>query len=402
MGMIPWGSIRYLVGEAMYGGRVSDNWDRRGLVVYCEEFFGDFIFDDCQHFYLSQGSGYDYDVPGGVLPVEDYRAAVEKFPLVNSQSVYGLHPNAEIMYFLKSTKTMWSDLVDLQPRDTAGGEGASYEEHLGGVANDIKAKVPEVTDIDATRKLLGETISPEEVVLLQELERFNKLTKMMHDSLVDLGRALIGEIGMSDTLDALGTNLHGGQLPDMWRRFCPWTEKPIGSWMAHFVHRDQQYKTWIKEGSPAVMWLSGLHIPESYLTALVQTTCRFRHWPLDKSTLYTQVTGWTDNEQVPARLESGCYVNGLYLEGACWDLENSELMTQLPKKLVEELPIMQIIPIEAARLKLQNTLKTPVYSTQIRKNAMGFGLVFEADLATPKHISLWVLQGVALSLNTDQ
>ena len=44
--LIPWGSIRYLVGEAMYGGRVSDNWDRRGLVVYCEEFFGDFSLDE--------------------------------------------------------------------------------------------------------------------------------------------------------------------------------------------------------------------------------------------------------------------------------------------------------------------------------------------------------------------
>ena len=42
--LIPWGSIRYLVGQAMYGGRVSDGWDRRGLVVYCEEFFGDFLF----------------------------------------------------------------------------------------------------------------------------------------------------------------------------------------------------------------------------------------------------------------------------------------------------------------------------------------------------------------------
>merc|ERR1712100_956568 len=75
---IPWGSIRYLVGEAMYGGRVSDNWDRRGLVVYCEEFFGDFLFDDCQHFYLSQGTGFDYDVPEGVLPIEAYREEVEK------------------------------------------------------------------------------------------------------------------------------------------------------------------------------------------------------------------------------------------------------------------------------------------------------------------------------------
>ena len=39
-----------------------------------------------------------------------------------------------------------------------------------------------------------------------------------------------------------------------------------------------------------MMWLSGLHIPESYLTALVQDTCRKNKWPLDKSTLYTSVT----------------------------------------------------------------------------------------------------------------
>ena len=46
----------------------------------------------------------------------------------------------------------------------------------------------------------------------------------------------------------------------------------------------------VSEGEPYVMWLSGLHIPESYLTALVQDTCRKNKWPLDKSTLYTSVT----------------------------------------------------------------------------------------------------------------
>ena len=62
---------------------------------------------------------------------------------------------------------------------------------------------------------------------------------------------------------------------------------------------------------------------------------------------------------------------------------------------------MQVIPIEASKVKLHNTFKTPVYVTQARKNAMGVGLVFEADLATSEHTSHWVLQGVALCLNID-
>ena len=50
---------------------------------------------------------------------------------------------------------------------------------------------------------------------------------------------------------------------------------------------------------------------------------------------------------------------------------------------------------------VQNTLKTPVYVTSQRRNAMGVGLVFEADLHTTEHTSHWILQGVCLILNTD-
>ncbi len=60
------------------------------------------------------------------------------------------------------------------------------------------------------------------------------------------------------------------------------------------------------------------------------------------------------------------------------------------------------MPIEAAKLKLQNTFKTPVYVTQARRSPMGVGLVFEADLATSVHPSHWTLQGAALILNIDE
>jgi len=406
---LPWGSLKYLIGDAMYGGRVSDNLDRRVLKTYLEEYMGDFLFDDCQKFSFSR-IGFDYEVPP-FGDLEHYKQAVEKLPLTNPPSVFGLNPNAEIGYYSNAVKDMWRDLISLQPRSTGSGEGMSREDYIALTAKDIMNKIPIASmdvgsyDLLQIRVLLEQknddgVVTPCQVVLLQELERWNLLAIRMASSLGDLQKALIGEIGMSDQLDQLGDSLFNGFLPSLWRKLLPNTEKALGSWMNHYIRRYEQYDRWINEGEPAVIWLSGLHIPESYLTALVQTTCRKRGWPLDKSTLYTVVTEYTSSDGLEP-LESGCFVQGLYLEGAAWDFDNRQLRTQDPKVLVVDLPIMRVIPVEASKLKLHNTFRTPVYVTQARKNAMGVGLVFEADLATEEHTSHWVLQGVALCLNTD-
>ena len=102
-----------------------------------------------------------------------------------------------------------------------------------------------------------------------------------------------------------------------------------------------------------VMWLSGLHIPESYLAALIQLACRRNGWSLDRSAMYTTVTTFQTLDEVEERPDQGCYVTGLYLEGARWDTENLCLARSYPKILQEELPIVMVVPVEAHRLKLQ-------------------------------------------------
>jgi dynein heavy chain len=367
---------------------------------------GDFLFDSFQpfHFYVSDEKGIDYALPPNAgsqaLHRDIYAARIEEMLLVNSPEIFGLHANAEIGYLTNASRQLWSDLVELQPRVGGGSGGISREEYISGVARSIQEKLPEEFDIALISKEMG-VPSPTQVVLLQEMERWNALVARMRISLRDLQRALVGEIGMSAELDELAFSLFNGALPGVWRKLAPATEKSLGAWLDHFLRRLSQYRAWIAEGDPKVMWLSGLHIPESYLTALVQTTCRRYLWPLDKSTLYTQVTKFKTEEEVGEKLLDGCYVSGLYLEGAAWDYEKSMLRRQDPKILVQELPIMQVIPIEASKLKLQNTFRTLVYVTQARRSAGGVGLVLEADLATDEHSSHWVLQGVALCLNIN-
>nr|CAD7201335.1 unnamed protein product [Timema douglasi] len=106
---------------------------------------------------------------------------------------------------------------------------------------------------------------------------------------------------MDAVLDNVAYSLYNGQLPLEWRRLTPATCKNLGGWMDYFLQRISQYMSWCVSGEPLVMWLSGLHIPESYLTALVQIACRKNGWPLDRSTLYTTVSMYRNADDVEQR-----------------------------------------------------------------------------------------------------
>lgn len=51
---LPWASMKFLIGHAMYGGRVTDDFDRRVLVCYLSEYMGDFLFSKNHTFYFSK------------------------------------------------------------------------------------------------------------------------------------------------------------------------------------------------------------------------------------------------------------------------------------------------------------------------------------------------------------
>ncbi|XP_045502201.1 dynein axonemal heavy chain 10 [Colias croceus] len=399
-GPTPWATLKYLFGEVMYGGRVIDDFDRRVVGTYMEEYMGEFLFDKFQPFHFYRDAHCDYVIPPDGER-EEYIDFIDTLPLANTPEVFGLHPNAEIGYFSQAVREMWGHLIELQPQTSDSGGTMSRDDFIDMIAVDILNKLPAEYEIWRVRKQFEMNMTPSAVVLLQELERFNRLIAKMRSTLSLLRKALAGEIGMDAVLDNVSYSLFNGQLPLVWRSLAPATRKGLGGWIEHFTARAQQYTDWATMEEPIVIWLSGLHIPESYLIAHVQIACRLYTWPLDRSTQFTRVTKYLVPDDIEERPVTGCYVRGLYLEGARWDAADGCLRRSHPKVLVTELPIMYIIPIEFHKLKLQNTLRTPVYTTSQRRDAMGVGLVFEADLWTAEHYSHWVLQGVCLIMNTD-
>ena len=68
------------------------------------------------------------------------------------------------------------------------GGGISRDQFIDNTASDILKRMPAKYDLDKLRKKYGIDVSPTTVVLLQELERFNKLISTMFRSLTTLKR----------------------------------------------------------------------------------------------------------------------------------------------------------------------------------------------------------------------
>jgi dynein heavy chain len=88
---------------------------------------------------------------------------------------------------------------------------------------------------------------------------------------------------------------------------------------------------------PKVVWLSGLFNPQSFLTAVMQTTARRNDWPLDKTVVLTEVTK-KSVDQIEGPSRDGAFIHGLTLEGCRWDEKAGVLEESRPKEMFCTMP----------------------------------------------------------------
>ncbi|KAJ8540617.1 hypothetical protein ON010_g12610 [Phytophthora cinnamomi] len=123
--IIPWDALRYVTGQINYGGRVTDDWDRRCLTSILSNFYTPDVLN-AGHSYSTSGI---YHVPTELshTTIQSYLSAL---PAFDNPELFGMHENANVTYERNESANMMQLILSLEPRDGGGGGGKSNDQRV--------------------------------------------------------------------------------------------------------------------------------------------------------------------------------------------------------------------------------------------------------------------------------
>ncbi|CAM9277540.1 unnamed protein product [Ascophyllum nodosum] len=402
---VPWDALRYVTGHINYGGRVTDDWDRRCLMSILGIYVNDGILDSDYRF--SESGIYYAPNPGSFQAVSDY---FSQLPVVDSPEIFGMHENANVTFNTNESLNLMQTILSLQPRESSGGGGKSNDDIVTELAEELESQVPALLldeDAGPTTFVVQENglLLSLAIVLKQEMVKFNRLLSTMVSSITELRKAIKGLVVMSLDLDRMYTSFMNNQLPALWGRVSFASLKSLASWNKDLLFRVAFMRGWLKGGQPMCFPLPVFFFPQGFMTGTLQTFARKYQVAIDTLTYKFDVMR-TDPSEVIEGPSDGVYCHGLWLEGARWDANAWKLRESRPGEMYTHLPLIHFVPAEGHKTA-PGDYACPVYKTAERKGVlsttgMSTNFVVAVELPTDVSPHVWVMFGVAAVCNLTE
>jgi dynein heavy chain len=403
---IPWDSLQYVIGEIVYGGRVTDPWDRRCLINILHQYFTkDILLTNFQF-----ADNNIYKIPhGGDKDV--FKQFINALPAIDRPEIFSMHENADIVFQMQETNRMLETILYVQPRTTGNGGESQSESIVSELAKNLLETLPADLDkSDAGKDTFIRTTKGAmhslSTVLSHEMLRFNKLLRVIRTSLKELLKAMDGLVVMSAELEMAFNCLLTNKVPPEWADAAYPSLKPLGSWIEDLKQRVSFMHTWLRKGPPKAFWLSGFFFPQGFLTGVLQTYARENEVPVDTLGFKFHVLDTTDLDEISDAPKEGVYVYGMFMDGARWDPKARTIVEALPGENNSPMPVIHFKP-ERDHTLHEGLYECPLYKTSVRKGDLSSlgqstNFVIAVEIPSEKSPTFWVKQGAALLCQLDE
>ncbi|CAH0689857.1 unnamed protein product [Chilo suppressalis] len=389
-------ALRYLTGECNYGGRVTDDWDRRCLNTILYKFYNPrAIYEDKYPLEPTEV----YYIPT-LREHSDFINFARSLPVATPPGVFGFHPNADITKHFREAGELLDTAILTQDTMVAGGAGATPEQQAMAIAEDVLARLPAniLTGPSHEGDIKPADMTPMSIVVIQEAARYERLVNVVRTS----SRAVIGAVQgvsvLTDVTEEVLTSMVRGRIPALWASKSYPSLKPLAAYFNDLLARLEFLQHWHQHGPPTVFWLSGFYFPQAFLTAAQQSYARKYRIPIDQLAFHYEVQKTFMLEQPP---EEGVYIHGLYMEGARWNMEDCCIDESLSKVLYDEFPPVWLIPLKRDDIPEDVFYNCPLYKTGDRRGVLSTtghstNYILFMRLPTKMDPDHWIMRGVAL------
>jgi dynein heavy chain len=182
-----------LIAECNYGGRITDDRDRRLIKVYAKEIFEDGLValekwrpigtEEFNYVYPADEANTKHPDIASIFTPDYFLQEIQKhFEMRDQPLAFGQHTNAEITSQIMDTNELLLSILSLQPQ-VATATGESPTKKILDIILPIKEGVPNSIDVKALKVKMAKDDSPLTVVLIQEIQRYNILLNIMRVTL---------------------------------------------------------------------------------------------------------------------------------------------------------------------------------------------------------------------------
>ena len=250
MKSVPWQDLRYIFGEIMYGGHITDFFDRRTNNTYLSVIFNENLNTRGE---LAPGllspDAFSYDYA-------TYSSLISKSLPAESPLIYGLHPNAEIGFLTNKAEDLFQTILRLEIGSGASdGGGGGISPLLRETLIDLMRRCPPLFDLlglsDKVKLRVADPDGPYCVVVAQECTRLNTLIEEITFTLDELQKGLNGQLNMSQAMEDMSLCLDINMVPGRnpfhacsWERLAWASRKSLSSWFTDLLLRKAQLVTW--------------------------------------------------------------------------------------------------------------------------------------------------------------
>ena len=350
---LPLNALQYLIGELNYGGRVTDEWDRRSLIYILSDYINkdiinltaanqDYIFYKQYKIPQLTFTKSANDDPSQIL--DFYRNYIMTLPDEDPINLFGLHENVNITVAIHEANQMIKKISNSLAINIQSQINLNSNTSVLHLCSTMLQSLPAIFNIKIIQQQFPMDYNNSmNTVLIQELIRYNHLLATIKIHLQTIIKAIKGEVVMSKKLEIMISQISANIIPDIWPSYPSLSTLDV--WYVDLKKRIQMFQLWIKQlQAPYVYWFPGFYFPQSFLTGILQNYARKYSIAIDQIIWSFEIITQTI-DQIKQAPNDGAYISGLYIQGASWDYQLHCLNDAKKGILIEQMPIIWLKPI---------------------------------------------------------